>query len=193
MNQLEMENTFGKHNRNKLIKEALMSTDFLQEELDKGTEIISEWLEEEFYESKMNRLALIKDIDIEGLVTNIFIQSTQFYHDMPLVSAAAMLAGSLEAYMDKKSAILTMAEILALLTHCDIYQIYRGNNQQFCIRKLLDLGEELETKLSNLMYLPPMVSKPRKLSSNNHSPFYSKDLDTVFAGSKYNFHNGEVG
>lgn len=193
MNQLELENTFGKHNRNKLIKEALMDTDFFQEEIDKGVELIHEWRNDEFYESKMNRLSLLKDIDVESIVTNIFIQSTQFYQDMPLVSAASMLAGSLEEYMDKRSAILTMAEILALLTHCDVYQIYRGNNQQYCIRSLLELGEELETKINNLMYLPPMVSKPRELSKNNHSPFYSKDIDTVFAGSKYNYHEGEVG
>lgn len=193
MNQLELENTFGKHNRNKLILEALMDTDFFQEEIDKGVELIHEWRNDEFYESKMNRLSLLKDIDVESIVTNIFIQSTQFYQDMPLVSAASMLAGSLEEYMDKRSAILTMAEILSLLTHCDVYQIYRGNNQQYCIRSLLELGEELETKINNLMYLPPMVSKPRELSENNHSPFYSKDLDTVFAGSKYNYHEGEVG
>ena len=193
MNQLDMENTFGKHNRNKLIKEVLEDTDFFLEEVENGTNIIKDWLNEDFYESKRNRLDLIKDLDFEQLVSNVFIQSTQFYIDMPLVSAAAMLAGPLEALMDKAYAILTMAEILSLLTHCDMYQVYRGNNQQMCIRPLINLGEELEDKLNSLMYLPPMVEKPRKLKANNHSAHYSKDKDTVFAGSKYNYHDGEVG
>ena len=192
--QVEIEEAFSKSNRIEIILEELNDEEWFIEEVEKGVKLIQDWLSQEYYQSKQDRLALLKNIkSIKGLIEYYFAQSTQFYQNMPLVSAGAMLAHKLDHLYSKPDVIKTTVEMLAVLLPCNIYEVYRNDKQQYCISSTIELCSDTLDKLNKLMYLPPMVGKPKKLTKNNSSPLKTIKRDSLILGYKENYHEDNIG
>ena len=194
LSQYEIEEAFSKHNRNATILEELEVEEWFNEEVEKGTQLIQEWLADEYYESKQIRLAKLSNLkSIADLVRYYFIQSTTFYVNMPLVSAGAMIAHKLDNLFDTKAeSIKTTVELLAVLIPCDMYKLYRNEYEQYCIESRIVLSDETLNKLNQFMYLPPLIEPAQKLTKNNSSAYKTIKRDSLILGNSMNYHDGNI-
>ncbi len=161
-----------------------------QNMISKGVQLLEDWLAKAYYPSKDARLAQLKQFDLPELVAKLMLGSCYYQTPTLFTSVTSQLAGRL-GFDDKRDAILTMAEMLAVLAHTDAFDIGKAEpmgSMLFVSR--IALTPELIKFIEQSMYLPPMVCVPLELR-NNYDSGYLSHKESVLLGSK-NHHNGNV-
>lgn len=142
------------------------------------------------FTSKNARIAQLQNLDLEALVTNIFIGIAYCQRPELFTSVTAQLACRL-GFSDKTEAITTMAEIVAVLCHTDAFDIVKDSRQSsLMVQSRIPLSQELLTFIEDSQYLPPMVCEPRELV-NNYSSGYLTHNDSLLLGQG-NHHDGDL-
>lgn len=81
------------------------------------------------------------------------------------------------------------ADIIAMSAHADIFDTVLPDNKEIesvLIQSNYAFDDELQEFIDNTMYLPPMVCKPRKLTSNTSSALLTKKHDSVILKVTHN-------
>lgn len=188
--QLEIEHTYSEHFINQKIAEAIHSIEANQYHHAQGVAALKEWLSQEHYEEKQQRLNIIRGMDLNQLVTDIFIgiaycQSPELY-----VSVTAQLANILK-FDEQRESILTIAEIVGVLGHLNAFDIYKPHPRaRLRIQSNLVIPESVIEHVVRARYLPPMVCKPEPVVNNYQSPYLT--LDNCLILGKYNGHDGDI-
>lgn len=198
MIQEQIEQIFSKTNRDNIVLGELLTSDWYIEKHMQSCYLFKNYLEKEHTtEEKQARVNKIHQEyldfeDIEKLVNSIFVTTCQVYANIPLVSVSAMLAPKF-SFLPIEDAILSMAEILSILSEVDLYDLYIARNKQVAMRSRVKLDEEVIKELNTLMYLPPMISPPRIIEKNRDHYHYSLKEESMILGGHFNHHNGEIG
>lgn len=180
-----IEERFNRKHINKKVKEFILEHGM--EHVQEGIGFINAWLEEEHYESKRIRLGQLREMDLEELVIKMLINILPIAKPELFTSVSAQLAGKL-GWNDKPSAIVTAAELLAVLSQTKLFSIYREKSNIY-IRSNVPLPENLQHFIERSAYLPPMVCKPLELESN-YSSGYLTHKDSLILQN--NHHNGNI-
>ena len=196
MIQEQIEEIFSKKHRNEIVLKELISNEWFNPKVTEGTYLIIDYLDKEHNPIKQIRVNTLKNKlksfdKVYEFVETIFVCTTQTYINIPLISVAAMLAPRLKD-MSTKDAIHTMAEILAILSEIDLYDLFKGKNAQVVLRSRVRLSQDIVEELNNLMYLPPMISEPKTVYSTMDSYQYSLPKSSMILGSHLNHHNGDI-
>ena len=156
-----------------------------------GAELVEEFINADYgYQSKNERLASLQGMDIPALVKEILVACMYFVVPETLSSAAAQVAHHL-GFSDKVAAVLTTAELLAVLCETDVFDIYKTKREDsLMVRSNIELSDELMEFVDNSRYLPPMVCKPLELT-DNYSSGYLSISDGLILG-KGNNHAGDI-
>lgn len=198
MIQEQIEQLFSKRNRKDIILGELTQEDWFNEAINKSVYLLQVWFQKEHSsKEKIERVgyawgAKFHELEtLESFIEDIFVATSQVYEGIPLVSVAAMLCHHMDM-LDKKEGILTMAEILTILADIDLYDLYRHNNKQICLRNRIQLEEDTLQTLNRLMYLPPMISEPKIITSNRDSYHFSLKPESIILGNPENFHTKDI-
>lgn len=173
-----------------LIREDIESNQDMQEKIKEGTELLKKYVEGQYYESKMRRIAQLKDLDLRILVEDIFVGIAYFQVPELYSSACAQMASRLK-FSDKIEGVTTIAEILAVLCQTDAFDIDKPNKlASLMVISKIPLKEYTIRFVENCAYLPPMVCEPLPLK-NNYSSGYLTHNDSLILGQG-NHHSGDI-
>lgn len=185
-----IEDTFNRKHIDKKIRKVIESDYSMLKKITHGIDLITVYLSGFYYESKMKRIAQLNNIDIYGLVTEIFIGIAYFQKDELFTSVAAQIAARLK-FSDRVEAITTTAELLAILCRTNAFDIDKKSKlaSLTLVSKIL-LPEDLINFIAGSQYLPPMVCEPMELE-HNFSSGYLTHNDSLLLGSG-NHHDGDL-
>lgn len=157
--------------------------------ITKGAELVAEWMDGSYYESKMARIDQLRDMDIPELVTQILVNSAYYQREELFVSVTAQMAGIL-GFSDREDGIRTLAELLAVVCHTDAYDIDKDRQNRMWLRSNFVLPAELMEAATRTFYLPPMVCPPRTVTSNFDSGYLTEKSSMILG--RGNHHDGEL-
>ena len=172
------------------VREWIMNDPNVQEGVKDGVEKLRNYLNQEYYQSKRDRLEPMKAMDLEQLVIEVFVGVAYIRGSELFTSVNAQLAGRL-GWDDKPAAIATMSEVLAVLCETNVFDITKSSKMaSLYINHNFTFPEALKDFIENCEYLPPMVCVPLKLT-NNYSSGYLTHQDSLVLGNG-NHHSGDL-
>jgi hypothetical protein len=182
---------FARHHIDKYMRDYVLADVEVQPLLDKGVDLLSEWVAQTFsYESKNIRISGLRGMDLRELVIDIIVASAYCQHEELFTSFTARMAGTL-GWDDKKSSITTIAEITAVLCETDLFDLTQANRfGSWNIISNITLSLQLQEYIDNCAYLPPLVHPPKKLRHNKDTPYLTIGQDSVILNKGH--HNDDV-
>jgi len=188
--QEAIEAKYSRKNVDVLVRQFVKTDATIRNQMAVGITLLKEWMAKPFHPSKQARVDQLKGLDLQELVLELFIGIAYITIPELFVSAASKLAGRL-GFDDKKEAVATTAEILAVLCETDAFDIGKPDKMaSLLLVSRMDLGDEIHQYMQQSMYMPPMVCEPLELRGNYDSGYLSFK-DSVILG-KGNHHNGDV-
>ena len=147
---------------------------------------------ENFPEEKLARMAQVNMLDPTLLVEEVLCITAECQIDTPLVGVSGRLASKL-GFDDHAEAITTAAELIAVICYAGGYELRKDSKfAQWTVIDRLELSDETLAQLDRYMFPLPMVSKPKPLSNNYHSPYLTMN-EPVLIGKAEQVHSGEIG
>lgn len=187
--QLAIEHSFSKKHIDGYLMLELTDPGF-SPVIDKGVQLLEEWLNQDYYASKQQRLDQIRELNLRELTLKVLRGICYLTRPELFTSVSAKLAGEL-GFSDKPQAIATMAEILAVLCGTDAYDIVKPDRQaSLLVVNRIQLEERTRAYLDNATFLPPMVCEPNVVEHNRMSGYLTHN-DSLVLG-RGNHHDGEL-
>lgn len=184
------EKRFNRKHIDKRIREEIKANPVMQDKVEQGVQLVQDYIDGEYYASKMKRVSQLKNMALEPLVTDIFVGIAYCQIPELFTSVTASMASRLR-FSDKTEAIMTVAELVAVLCETDAFDITKENARaSLMVQSLIPLSSELEDFVRNSSYLPPMVCEPLKLTSNFSSGYLTHN-DSLVLGNG-NHHDGDL-
>ena len=188
--QEENESRYNRKHIDGYIREAITDSKDMQAKILQGVVLLVNFVNATYYASKMARLAQIKDMDFNELITDIFVGIAYYQREELFTSVSASMASRLK-FSDKPEAIKTMAEILAVLCATDTFDINKADKMaSLVLVSRIPLSDQLIQFINDSAYLPPMVCEPLELV-NNYSSGYLSHKDSLILGNG-NHHDGDI-
>lgn len=188
--QEDVEKRFNRKHIDGYIRQALQDCPEAQAKAEHGVALLQQWMQGSYYESKQARLDQLKALDLQELVMELFVGIAYIQQPDLFTSVTAQLAGRLD-FDQKRDAIHTVAEVLAVLCATDAFDIVKENRMaQLKIVSCLALPAEVIHFIENSAYLPPMVCEPLELKGNYDSGYLSHK-DSLILGNG-NHHDGNI-
>lgn len=188
--QEEIESKFSKKLIDPKIREAILGNSDMLSKIQQGAEMVKAYCNQDTYASKMARLAQVQQLDHEQLVLDIFMGVAYFPVETLFTTVCAMVSGRL-GFDDRREAITTVSELLAILAETDAFDLTKANRQaSIMLQSRIPLSEELVEFVHNSQYLPPMVCKPLELESNYSSGYLSYKESLILRAG--NHHDGDI-
>lgn len=184
------EQRFNRKHIDAKIREEIINDSFMQSKIKEGIGYLSQWMNGEYYASKQARINQLKTLDLNELVIDLFVGIAYFQRPELFTSATAQLASRLK-FSDKREAITSVAEMVAVLCETDVFDINKESKlASLYLVSNIPLSEGLIEFVLNSQYLPPMVCEPLELT-HNYSSGYLTHNDSLILGSG-NHHNGDI-
>lgn len=190
--QMANEHRFAKAHIDGYIRKYLAGEQDVQEAIDAGVEMLTEWCNTEFsYESKNVRMDQIRNMDMRSLVTEVFVASCYAQRPELFISFTSKLAGVLK-FSDRADSIQTIAEIVAVLSDTGAYIISKEHKYaSLMVESNIVLTLQLQNFVDGCMYLPPMLVPPEPLVSNRQAMNLTTGPESVILGAN-NHHENDV-
>lgn len=172
------------------IREAIEGNPVMVQKLQDGVKLVEEYMSKTYYQSKMNRIAQLRSLDLERLVLDIFTGIAYCMKPELFTSVTAQMACRLK-FSDKTDAITTVAELIAVLCMTDAFDIGKVDKMaSLTVVSRIPLNAQLVDFIENSQYLPPMVCEPLELESNFSSGYLTHN-DSLILG-QHNHHDGDI-
>jgi len=182
--QLAIEHKYSRKKIDGYIRKEIEDSPEIMSAISKGVELLDSWLNKTYYESKQLRLDEIKPMNLHELIFDIVV-SISYHYDGSIYTNVAAQAATRLHMSDTGPAIHTMSEIIALLSELDLWDIYRqGPNNSIYLKSRIRFENQLMEFIANSSYLPPMVCKPQKVTSNYSSAYMTFD-ESVILNNKH--------
>ena len=188
--QESVERSYNKRHVDGYIRAAIASNPVVVAKINQGVELINTWMSKTYYASKDRRIDQLRSLDMEQIVTEIFVGIAYCLDETLFTSVTAQLASRLR-FDNKRDAITTVAEMVAVLCMTDAFDICKANRgASLVVVSLIPLDAKVLEFIENTRYLPPMLCTPRELTTN-YSSGYLTHNDSLILGSG-NHHDGDI-
>lgn len=188
--QEDVEQRFNRKLIDKKIRTFINEDINAQEKILKGVKTLSEWMDGHYYDSKMERIKLLKQLDLTRIVEDTFVHIAYVQTPQQFTGVTAALAERL-GFDDKRDSILSCAEIVTVLADTDAFDIIkRHRDAPIEIVNRLKLPDEIVVFINQSHYMPPMVCEPLELE-NNYDSGYLTIKESLVLG-KGNHHDGNI-
>ena len=151
------------------------------------------WLDNTFYPSKDKRLEPLRsytDEKMRELMTSIVVGCAYCQTPELYTSITAQLASRLR-WDDKRDSILTIAELIVIVAKNDLIDIVKlktkgigGQYGKFSVAIISNtpLSQEVVKYAMQSQYLPPLVAKPKPVTNNSESGYWTFDDSVTLNG-----------
>ena len=188
--QEDVEQRFNRKLIDKKIRTFINEDISALDKITKGVKTLSEWMDGHYYDSKMERIKLLKQLDLTRIVEDTFVHIAYVQTPQQFTGVTAALAERL-GFDDKRDSILSCAEIVTVLADTDAFDIIkRHRDAPIEILNRLKLPDEIVVFINQSHYMPPMVCEPLELE-NNYDSGYLTIKESLVLG-KGNHHDGNI-
>lgn len=188
--QEDIERRYNRKHIDGYIREAIGMNPDMVKKLQHGVELVKKYMSGTYYDSKMQRIKQLDNLDIEALVLDIFTGVAYCLKPELFTSVTAQMASRLK-FSDKTEAITTVAELMAVLCITDAFDISKESKMaSLMIVSRIPLERQLVDFIENSQYLPPMVCEPLELETNFSSGYLTHN-DSLILGQG-NHHDGDI-
>ena len=185
-----IETRYSRKHIDEKIREEIKNNPDMLERVEAGVELLQEYMQGQYYASKMKRIEQLSALNLEELVMEIFVGIAYFQREELFTSVTAQLASRLN-FSDKVDAIKTVAEMVAVLGQMDVFDITKADRQaSMMLVSYIPLSKRLIDYINYSQYLPPMVCEPLELT-HNYSSGYLTHNDSLVLG-RGNHHDGDL-
>jgi hypothetical protein len=195
------EERFNRKHIDAKIRKSIESNDAMLAKIKQGVQIIQDYMSQVYsytkkdgttvlFESKNKRIAQLQGMDIEAMVKDIFVGVAYYPHPELYTSVTAQMSFRL-GFNDRTEAITTVAEMLAVLSDTDAFDIIKESKMaSLKLVSRIPLEDALVRFIENSQFLPPMVCEPKELTHNYCSGYLTHN-DSLILGSG-NHHDGDL-
>lgn len=184
------EGRFSRKHIDVKIRTEIEASALMMAKVSQGVGLVTAYINGEYYESKMKRVAQLNGMDIQAVVMDIFVGIAYSLKPDLFTSVSAQMASRLK-FNDQTAAITTTAELMAVLCQTDAFDITKeGKQSSLMVVSCVPLSDELVKFIENSQFLPPMVCEPLPLT-HNYSSGYLTHNDSLILGSG-NHHDGDI-
>ena len=188
--QCALEERFARRHLDRKIHAEMEQCPVIAQKVREGTERLRNWIQGDYYPSKNARLQQLTRLDLEALVFEIYVGIAYFSVPTLYTNVVGQMAGRL-GWDEKRDAIATMGEILAILALTDVFDIFKeGRQASLQLVSNILLSDQLMQDMENVQYLPPMLCEPKELKNNRESGYLTFN-DSLMLGSG-NHHEGDL-
>lgn len=191
--QKQIEADYSRKGIKAAVLEYMASVPEVAVRINQGKQLIQVWCESESaYPSKQTRKDHISQMDLEELVTDVFVRVASLTTETTLNNLASQLA-PIMGFDDTRVGIQAMAEIIAILCDTNFYNLVKYHiNSSIYVKSNFALPDELIEYIERACYLPPMVTKPKTLRGNRDSGYLTVKGDSLLLGGSHNHHNDPI-
>lgn len=188
--QEALEARFSRKHIDKKIKAAILDNPDMLQKIDHGVSLVQSYCSKDYYASKKARVAQVSQLELSNLVLDIYVGIAYFPMETLFTSACSQISGRL-GFDDRKDAITTVSELLAILCETDAFDITKASREaSLMVISRIPLGQKLIEFINNSAYLPPMVCKPLELTCNYSSGYLSHKESLILGAG--NHHDGDI-
>lgn len=191
--QLLVEEAFSRKGIKKAVLEYMQSIPEAMQCIDQGVALITLWCESDSsYESKQTRKDHISQMDLNELVTDVFVKVASLATETTLNNLASQMA-PIMGFDDTRVGIQACAEIIAILCDTNFYNLVKpATYSSIYVQCNFVLPDELQQFIARACYLPPLVTKPKTLKDNRSSGYLSVRGESLILGGGHNHHNDPI-
>jgi len=183
--QLANEYSYSKKHIDTYIRQEIEANVDVMHKLEQGIELIEQWLQGNYYESKNARLKQLTQLDKKQLVMSVFKQTVYCQTPELLTSVSSQLASRLHMN-NKREAIITSAEILAVICNTDAYDITKESKYaSMMVKSRIPVSEKLVRYVKQSCYLPPMLCQPKTIKDNYQSGYLTHDDSVILRNNHH--------
>lgn len=169
--QLQLEYQFCRKHIDRYILKEIRDNPEMMSKVQHGVSLLEEWMSQDYFPSKNKRINELRELDLEKLVLDAFVQVSSCMIPELFTSVSAQFAGRL-GFNSKAPAIRTAAELLAVLTNAYAFDIIKpGQYESLVVQSHIPLSKELLGFIAQSQYLPPMVCEPKSVRHNYESGY----------------------
>jgi len=183
--QLQLEQTYNKHNIRSLIRSEIMATTVFTDMFVKCTELVQKYLDSTpSYASKQNRIVHLSQHSAENIAIQIFMtvlpiitmsaktrmENDGFVPTEPIQGVATALG--LQFFTHQLDAVKTGAELLAVSEHCGLFTLLSAFSEEHMhdtavVRLNYQLDDSTLSAIHLTMFMPPMLCEPIPWTPND--------------------------
>ena len=191
--QILVEQAFSRKGIKKAVTEYMDTIPEVQIRIDQGVHLIQLWCTSfSAYESKQVRKDHISQMDLNELVTDVFVHIASLTTETTLNNLASQLAPMM-GFSDTRVGIQAMAEIIAILCETNFYDLKKYHlHSSIYVHSNFGLPDSLVAYVERACYLPPMITRPKKLYDNRSSGYLTLRGDSLILGGGHNHHSEHI-
>ena len=195
LEQLIVENKYGRHNIRQKVEADLLDSPVLTKIMLTAVQLLKEYVGKDYsYESKNKRVAILRDMD-DDYLKDIFLEIAIIVMSCTTTQTIQSVVGQLTAAMgngEDHANIVTSSELLAVVCHSDFYDIIPARDSEtgsMLVKPNYSLEESTLQYILNTKYLPPMLCRPMEITNNSECGYLTKDSSVILGSG--NHHEGE--
>lgn len=186
LSQATIEDKYAKnHNKERILKDISN----LVYKIDQLTASITEYANQEYYDSKTIRLATVRSLEPREVALEVISAVITIQGKQPIQGISGSLSGYFK-YDDPIDGIKTAAECIALASKLDICNIIPARDSEIgsmLVESNYSLDRETLDAIELTKFLPPMICEPDEITHNHQSGYLTFD-ECVVLGD-YTGHN----
>ena len=187
LKQMTIEDKYAKREINDRIWKDLDSCELLAPILKQLKKDINEYKATycKWWKSKQERIYKLTDFNnTEDIMTYIAVAVMKSTDGapVPIHGAVEFVARRLEGFSDHMDAVRTASELIAVGADSDLYDIIAARDSEtgsLMIRARWQLDDSTNQYIADTMYLPPLVAKPKTITSNTSSGYYNPAAESL--------------
>ena len=192
--QTKTEMTYGKQHLHALVTENVkgLVENSLQTVLERCRDRIDTWARGTYYPSKQTRLESLTDDStrIGRILVGILLALVDCVDGMTIQQATGRVAKHMDWYTDEYDAVKTAAEVLVLCAEEDLLEMEQRHGETIMVGHDWAMSHELVQHLNRMLFLPPMICKPKEVTSNKGTGYLTFE-ESVILGRE-NHHSKKV-
>lgn len=191
--QIQVEQAFSRKGIKQVVLDYMLTIPEAIATIDQGVELIKNWCESDSsYASKQTRKDHISQMDLNELVTDVYVRIASLTSETTLNNLASQMAPLL-GFDDTRVGIQACAEIIAVLCDTNFYNLVKPHiNSSIYVHCNFILPDEMVAYIERACYLPPLLTKPKVLSDNRSSGYLTVKGDSLILGGGHNHHNDPI-
>lgn len=188
--QTSNEYQFSRKHIDGYLRAYLLADEEISPLIDAGEQMLIDWLAQEHTGPKRERLDRLDEMSLRDLVLDVFVGTTYCTRPELFVSVTAQLACRM-GFDEHSDNIRTMAEIVAVLCHTDVFTISKEHaDASLYLHTNVILTDALADAIERSIFIPPMVCPPKPVTTNFESPYQTFN-DSLMLG-RGNDHSGDM-
>lgn len=188
--QLSNEYRFSRKHIDGYIRSEIERCPEIMLKVEEGAARLDAWRSITYFKSKEARVEQIRQLELKPLVFELFVGIAYITQPVLFTSISAQMASRLN-FDDKECAIRTVAEMLAVLCHTDVFEIFKQSKMaSLMVVSNIRLSPQLMTYIEESTFLPPMVCEPELITHNRESGYLTHNDSVIL--KPWNHHDEDV-